>query len=233
MKLIELHNRVIETTGLDVLTIGSLQAAVSNCMADLTSRGYRTFKELTFEQLEDADIVAEEVGYLEFKIPTSEIRKVLYVKIFLQSRGIVAFRLSLSNPNVQKNWNNGRFRTWLAGHEAVFYIKEDRLIIEYEPNLGSITNFKFGYYARLSAPVITANATDETNLENVEIDIRKEFEDALVFYAAYFYYARFVKDPEKIVMYLNQYKYYIEDINHELAYEDEYFEEDSVVHHED
>jgi hypothetical protein len=34
-------------------------------------------------------------------------------------------------------------------------------------------------------------------------------------------------------MYLNQYKYYVEDITHELAYEDEYLEEDSVVHHED
>lgn len=233
MKLRELHDRVVETTGLDVLTLGSLQAAVSNCMADLTSRGYRTYKELTFNELEDADIIAEEVGYLEFTIPSNEIRKVLFVKIFLQNQGVVAFRLSLSNPSVQKNWSNGRFRTFLHGHQAVYYIKGNKLIIEYEPNLGSVTDFKFGYYARLVAPVLTANATDETNLDNVVINIREEFEDALVFYAAYFYYARFVKDPEKIQMYLNQYKYYIEDITHELAYEDEYFEEDSVVHHED
>jgi hypothetical protein len=34
-------------------------------------------------------------------------------------------------------------------------------------------------------------------------------------------------------MYLNNYKWYVEDITHELAYEDEYFEEDSIVHVED
>ena len=42
-------------------------------------------------------------------------------------------------------------------------------------------------------------------------------EDALVFYAAYFYYSRFIKDVEKIQLYLNNYKYYVEDITHELA----------------
>ena len=45
IKLIDLYNRIVETTGLDVMTLGSLRAAIANCMADLTSRGYKIFKE--------------------------------------------------------------------------------------------------------------------------------------------------------------------------------------------
>lgn len=233
MILKELYDRVIETTGLDVLSIGSLQAAVSNCMADLTSRGYRLFKEISLTDVEEGDLIANEVGYVEVKIPVSQIRKVLYAKIFLPQFGIVAKRYSLSNPNVQKNWYNNRFRTWIGSNRAVFYIKDDRLIIEYDLELGALVDFKFGFYSRLVAPVLSESISDEQNLDNVTIDIREEFEDALVFYACYFYYSRYVKDTEKIQMYLNQYKYYVEDITHELAYEDEYFEEDAVVKYED
>jgi hypothetical protein len=126
-----------------------------------------------------------------------------------------------------------RFRSWIGPNRAIFYIKDDRLIIEYDMELQAIVNFKFGYYSKLMAPVIAESLTDEQNLANIDIDIREEFEDALVFYAAYFYYTRFVKDAEKIQMYLNQYKWYVEDITHELAYEDEFFEEDSIVHVEE
>jgi hypothetical protein len=233
MKLKELYNRVVETTGLEVVTLQSLQTAVSNCMADLTSRGYRLFKEIGFEDLDEYDIIVKEPGYVEVKIPVAQIRKVLYVKIFLTQLGIVAKRLSLSNPNVQKNWINGRFRTWLGPHKAVFYIKDNHLIIEYPLEYSSLFDFKFGYYSKLVAPVLPTNLNEDQTLENVSIDIREEFEDALVLFAAYFYYSRFVKDTEKIQMYLNNYKYYVEDITHELAYEDEYFEEDSIVHVED
>lgn len=233
MILKELYDRVIETTGLDVLSIGSLQASISNCMADLTSRGYRLFKEINLTDIAEEDIIANEVGYVEIKIPVSRIRKVLYTKIFLPQFGIVAKRYSLSNPNVQKNWYMGRFRSWIGSNRAIFYIKDDRLIIEYDMELGNLANFKFGYYSRLVAPVIADSVSDEQNLENTLIDIREEFEDALVFYSCYFYYSRYVKDTEKIQMYLNQYKYYVEDITHELAYEDEFFEEDSVVHYEE
>jgi len=233
MKLKDLYNRVVETTGLEVVTLTSLQTAISNCMADLTSRGYRLFKELKFSELDDEDILVEEPGYIEFKIPVSQIRKVLYLKIFLQQEGLNAKRLSLSNPDVQRLWFNGRFRTALHPHQAVFYIKDDVLILEYPIDDGMLYDFKFGYYSKLEAPTLPTNLTEDETLETVEIDIREEFEDALVFYAAYFYYSRFVKDTEKIAMYLNNYKYYVEDITHELAYEDEFLEEDSIVHTEE
>ncbi len=147
MKLKRLYERVIETTGLDILTIGSLQTAISNCMADLTSRGYRLFKEITFDNIAQTDVVVNEVGYIEIKIPVSQVRKVLYTKIFLPQYGIVAKRYSLSNPNVQKNWYMNRFRSWIGSNRAIFYIKDDRLIIEYDLELGAIVNFKFGYYS--------------------------------------------------------------------------------------
>ena len=41
-----------------------------------------------------------------------------------------------------------------------------------------------------------------------------------------------MKDTEKIQFYLSNYKYYVEDITHELAYEDEFFEEDAVIREE-
>jgi hypothetical protein len=233
MKLKDLYNRVVETTGLEVVTIQSLQTAVSNCMADLTSRGYRLFKEISLSSLSEEDVIANEAGYFEAIIPVEEIRKVKYTRVFLSQRGIVAKRYSLSNPDLQTVWVQNRFRTVLNSHQAIFYIKDNHLIIEFPTENGLIQNFQFGYYSKLMAPTITYSENEEQILDNVVIDIRKEFEDALVLYAAYFYYSRFVKDTEKIQMYLNNYKYYVEDITHELAYEDEYFEEDAIVHIED
>lgn len=232
MKLRDLYNRVVETTGLDVMTIGSLQAAVSNCMADLTSRGYRQFKELHITS-EDITIEEQDFAFIKATIPYSEIRKILYCKVYFNNTAVNAKRYSLSNPRIQRNYYEGRFRSVVPQNEAIFYIKEDKLYIEFHPFLGDFQDFSFGYYARLNAPVINTSISEDENLDNIEIDIRKEFEDALVFYAAYFYYSRYVKDTEKIVLYQNQYKYYIEDITHELAYEDEFFEEDSIIHTED
>ena len=58
MKLVDFYERVLETTGLDVMTLGSLKASIKNCMADLTSRGYRVFKEKTLK-----DLIETEASY--------------------------------------------------------------------------------------------------------------------------------------------------------------------------
>jgi hypothetical protein len=128
---------------------------------------------------------------------------------------------------------NGRFRSHLQSNEAIFFVKGDKLIIEWHPAFGDVTDISFGYYEKLTAPEFNADVSDVQQLKDVTIDIREEFEDALVFYAAYFYYSRYVKDTDKIQLYLSNYKYYVEDITHELAYEDEFFEEDTVIKTED
>lgn len=229
MKLIDLYERIIETTGLDVMTLGSIKAAIKNCMADLTSRGYRVFKEIQLKDLKDAYI---DNTMIETNLPT-DVRKILYCKVFFNNNAVIARRYSLSNKRVACQYINGKFRSCLQTNEAIFFVKGDKLIIEWHPAFGNLTDINFGYYQRLEAPDFDDTVSDVQQLKNVEINIRPEFEDALVFYAAYFYYARCVKDTDKIQLYLSNYKYYVEDITHELAYEDEFFEEDSVIKTED
>jgi hypothetical protein len=229
MKLIDLYERIIETTGLDVMTLPSLKAAIKNCMADLTSRGYRTFCE---RQLSDFKIKYQDSTMLELDLPR-DVRKVLYCKVFFNDTATSATRYSLSNRRVSCWFKEGKFRSHLQSNEAIFFVKGDTLTIEWHQALGDVTNISFGYYQRLSAPEFNADVSDIEQLREVEIPIREEFEDALVLYAAYFYYSRYVKDTEKIQLYLNNYKYYIEDITHELAFEDEFFEEDAVIKTED
>lgn len=235
MKLVDLYNRIVETTGLDVVTIGSLKTAIANCMADLTSRGYRVFKEvhLTVPNTEFTFTrVYEDRRMLIVNLPT-DIRKIIYCKMFFANRAENGKRLSLSNGRVQASYIDGQFRTSLGNIPAIYYIKGDKLVLEWNEAFGPIVDMIFGYYARLIAPDFNADVDDIALLEEVEIPIREEFEDALVFYSAYFYYSRFIKDIEKIQLYLNNYKYYVEDITHELAYEDEFFEEDAIIHNEE
>ncbi len=229
VKLIDLYERIIETTGLDVMTLPSIKAAIKNCMADLTSRGYRTFCE---KQLKDFKNPYVDKTMIEIDMP-KDVRKILYCKVFFNNNAVGATRYSLSNKRVSCQYINGRFRSHLQSNEAIFFVKGDKLIIEWHPAFGDVTDISFGYYQKLQAPEFDANESDIKNLANVEIDIREEFEDALVFYAAYFYYSRYVKDTDKIQLYLSNYKYYVEDITHELAYEDEFFEEDTVIKTDD
>lgn len=229
MKLIDFYERVIETTGLDVMTLPSIKAAIKNCMADLTSRGYRIFCE---KQLKDFTNPYIDRTMIEVDLPKN-VRKILYCKVFFNNTAVGATRYSLSNKRVSCMYINGKFRSHLQSNEAIFFVKGDKLIIEWHPAFGDVTDISFGYYEKLTAPEFNADVSDIQQLKEVTIDIREEFEDALVFYAAYFYYSRYVKDTDKIQLYLSNYKYYVEDITHELAYEDEFFEEDTVIKTED
>ena len=229
MKLLDLYLRVVGTTGLDVMDLNSLKAAVSNCLADLTSRGYKLFKE---KHLEDFSKVGMCNGYVVLKAP-SDIRKVIYLKLFFNEDADMATRLSLSNPRVQCKYDKEQkiFRSLLEQKQSIFYVKDDKIYIERDHQVRpELLEISFGYYQKLYCPEnFPSDPNDVDKMESVEIDIRPEFEDALVLYAAYFYTARYIKDTDKINLTLSNYKYYVEDIIHETSYEDEYNEEDAVI----
>ena len=235
MKLLDLYLRVLGTTGLDVMDLNSLKAAVSNCMADLTSRGYKIFKELhlyTGEESERLEIVEQKNGYVVLKAP-ADIRKIVYVKLFFEQDADIATRLSLSNPRVQCKYdpNEKIFRSVLERSQSIFYTKNDKIYIEWDTDMrNELAEISFGYYQKLYCPEdFPTDPNKSDDMEKVEIDIRPEFEDALVLYAAYFYTARYIRDSDKINLTLSNYKYYVEDIIHELSYEDEFNEEDAVI----
>lgn len=235
MKLIDLYNRVIGTTGLDVMDLNSLKAAVSNCMADLTSRGYKIFKELHLNANSDEEkleVLESAKGYIVLKAPT-DIRKVVYVKVFFEQDADLATRYSLSNSRVQCKYDidNKIFRSVLEKSQTIYYIKNDKIYIEWDTDMrNNLYEISFGYYQKLYCPEdFPTDPNDAEKMEEIEIDIRPEFEDALVLYAAYFYTSRYIKDTDKINLTLSNYKYYVEDIIHELSYEDEFNEEDAVI----
>lgn len=224
MKLMDLYTRVVETTGLDVITLDSLNTAVANCMADLTSRGYRTFCE---KHLEDV-IYSQNKNLIIFKQP-SDVRKNLYIRLFFNNEAVLATRYSLSNKRVACKYEEGAFRSLLSQGQAIYYTKGDSIFVEWDPSLGNVQDLCYGYYQRLVAPKVDSSIEDIEQLETIEFAIREEFEDAIVLYSAYFYYSRYIKDADKIQFYLSQYKYYVEDLTHELAYEDDFNEEDAVI----
>jgi hypothetical protein len=220
----DLYTRVVETTGLDIITLDSLNTAVANCMADLTSRGYRTFCE---KHLEDISY-SQNKNLIKFPQP-SDVRKNLYIRLFFNNEAVVATRYSLSNKRVACRYEEGAFRSLIPTNTAIYYVKGDSIIVEWDPHLGNVQDLCYGYYQRLVAPKVDSTIEDMDQLETIEFDIREEFEDALVLYAAYFYYSRYIKDADRIQFYLSNYKYYVEDLTHELAYEDDFNEEDAVI----
>lgn len=244
MRLLDLYNRVLGTSGLDVMDLNSLKAAVSNCMADLTSRGYKIFKEMHFSDFEkmisdwnehiekeEDKYKIEEHDHLVILPAPHDIRKVVYVRLFFSQDADIATRMSLSNPRVQCKYEGEIFRSYLEPNQSIFYIKNDKIYIEWHDTLRPTLNeISFGYYQKLYCPEdFPTDPNNSEEMSNVEIDIRPEFEDALVLYAAYFYTARYIRDTDKVNLALSNYKYYVEDIIHELSYEDEFNEEDAVI----
>ena len=84
MKLFDFYDRVLETSGLEVMTLGSLKAAIKNCMADLTSRGYKNFIE---KSLEEMNPKYTNTSLVILDCP-ADIRKTLYLKAYFTDNAV-------------------------------------------------------------------------------------------------------------------------------------------------
>jgi len=223
MKIIKFYDRVVETTGLDVLTLESLTTAIENCIADLSSRGYRELAEISITEYTNHGN-----NMVSFPQP-SDTRKILYIKAFFPDGIFNAARVSLAEPHLGTRYVNGstaRSNLYLMNQNCIYYVKGGTIYIEWLGNSLPVS-FTYGYNKIISIPTFTTKT--DGSLADIEIPIRKEFEDALVMYGCFFYTQRYLKDLEKTSMFLNQYKYYVEDIMHELAYEDSYATTAEVV----
>ena len=222
----DLKTRVQETTGLEVITLDSLNVAIRNAFADMTSRGYREFKEVI---LSDVDFSVLTPTKLVYELP-GDVRKILRVKAKRSSGVDSVARISLANPAIDArvDHSSGEYCVDFTniGSSSVYYIKNGVLYVEYPGGQPNITELNVQYYKKLTAPEW---AKDIQDIDEIVIDIRTELFEALVFYCCYFYYLRFLKDPERIQQALSQYKYFMEDILYELNYEDSFNETDSVI----
>jgi hypothetical protein len=228
MKLMDLYKRVNETAGVGVITLDSLETAIKNCLAEISAKGYKEFVELKLTE-QELETTMKDQSMCIIKAPKN-IKKILYCRLFFQYNGVViAHRLSLADSRIQSYYDEGQFRTQVIPGAAIFYVKGEYLYIEYAKTMGDLLDIHLGYYSRLKAPVINFDESDTENLKNVNIEIKEEFEDALVFYSVYFYVSRFSKDIEKITMAQNQWKYFMEDISFQLSHEDEFNEDNAVV----
>lgn len=220
----KLYRRVRESTGLDVLTPGTMQAIIENCMADLTSRGYRDFVEVRVlpEDSEEAGIKYTNHGYglYSFEIPDN-LRKILYLKVAVTGKMLLGLRLSITDDRVNCIVvDNRELRTSFTNIEQslIFYTNNGRIYLELRDRNADIIDIRFGYDKKIVVP-------EEPKVENYDttiIDVRKEYEDAIVLYGIYQVYNRYSKEIDRIQMSLNNYKYFVEDITATLAHEDDY-----------
>lgn len=230
-----LYRRIRESTGMDVLTTGAIQTIIENCLADLTSRGHRNFEEKvcylyrekdeneTQEQYDELrKWMYEPLGYGLYKLPLPEnCRRILYLKLASTYRMYNGLRLSITDDRINNvTVDMGKMRTAFTNLEwnVIYYTNGDDIFIETRDREMKLTDLRLGYDKKIIVP-------EEPKLkefENTVIDIRQEFEDALVLYGIYFIYNRYSKEVERIQMALNNYKYYVEDITATLSHEDDY-----------
>ena len=231
----KLYQRVRESTGLDVLTPGTVQAIVENCDADLTGRGYRDFIEVTLEpfrekredetekEYEKAKLLMYEdhgYGLYSFNIP-EDMRRILYLKVATEYKMLHGLRLSITSDRINNIIvDNKELRSAFTNIEQglLFYTNNNKVYFETRDRQAGLISVRFGYDKKIMVP-------SEPKIEDFEttvIPIRQEFEDAIVLYGIYQIYLRYGKEIEKIQLALNNYKYFVEDMVSTLAHEDDY-----------
>lgn len=250
MTLKDLYIRIKDSTGLEVLTVSDMYTIYKNCTADLTSRGYREFAEL--HVMPTIAVPVEETTYFtnysnkKFVLTSpANLRKLLYVKVEEPNGVHKAYRIPVTHPNLDTvtigeehffDFNNA------GGLKTVFYIKDTQLIIETSVAV-SPKQITLGYYKKIEKdiipesfetivdgqPVTSTDVYDPAVLETITLPIREDLEDCFVFYGIYFTYNKRLKEDAMITRHLNNYKYLVEDLLHELKYEDNFNEEESVI----
>lgn len=217
MKLQELHDRIVETMNLEVITQTSLIVCVNNCFADLMSRGYRDFIEEVFTT--DGQTVPTDLSELSFPmsldIPTA-FRRLQYLKVITEMGTTNAERVILSSSaylGYLDTEGNLRVNFGQLMKPYAYYVLDDKIHIDGAVGADPIEKIHLGYYKRLDKISTDAALT-------LEIPIRSELEDALVLYGVYFYTNRLHIDIELTKEHRNTYKYFVEDILNDLNAED-------------
>lgn len=130
----------------------------------------------------------------------------------------------------------------------VYYVKGDDLYFEIGTNANPPKKLVMGYNKKIPTDIIpevwTYSGLDEEGnpaiisstdvydpgiLEHIELPIRKDLQEVFVFFGVYFVYNKRLKEESMIQRHLNNYKYQVEDVLHELNYEDSFNEEESVI----
>lgn len=227
----KLYHRIRESSGLDVLTENVLQTIIENCFADITSRGYREFNEQTYVRESEENPVFEDLGEGLYKIHIpDDYRKTLHLKIVVNNKVYLGYRVALTDERVN-SIVIGEYPKVVRSNfayldkDAIFYTKGDDMYIECRFRHMKVQEIRLGYDKRLIAPIQpTIKDYDTTTIE-----VRREFEDAIVLYGIFFLLQRYSKDTDRVQMALNNYKYYVEDLTYTLAYEDNYTDEDGTI----
>ena len=220
MTLKELHTSLVESTGYNIFSVETLITIVKNCYADISSRGYKNFKEIIFN---DKDFSYNRNGLLVVKKPIG-LQRTIYCRVQFDNGMRIAKRLSLADPIIMTKETTDGLRTSLKTNQVVFYIKNSDIIVEWGDSTGNVTNIYLGYYSRLIPPQMSNDIQDL----DIELDIRPEFAEAVVLYGVYATYQKHNSDNEKIDFSIRNYKYYVEDMGHELGYEDFYDSETEI-----
>lgn len=225
----KLYHRIRESTGLDVLTENVIQTIIENCFADITSRGYREFGEESY--FEEGEKTFEKLGQGLYCIDIPEdYRKTLHLKVAVNNKVYLGYRLALTDERVNSIMvgnDKKEIRSNFAyiDKDVIFYTKDNKMYIESRFREKEVECIMLGYDKRLIAP----KQPSLKNYDEVTINCRREFEDAIVLFGVYFLLQRYSKDTDRVQMALNNYKYYVEDLTYTLAYEDNYTDEDGII----
>jgi len=242
MTLKDLYLRVKDSTGLEVLTVSDMYTMYKNCAADLTSRGYREFVEI---EIPKEELLVEGSSKFSFETPT-DLGKILYLKVDTNNCLSKGLRVPVTHKGLDTINKDGvytfDFRTEQST-SIIYYTKNGKIVCETK-DIGVPSRIVLGYYKKIEKNIIpksfkymdengqeqtSTNVYDPRILETIVLPIREELQDCFAFYGIYFCYNKRLKEDAMIQRHLNNYKYLVEDLLHELNYEDNFNEEESII----